>query len=169
MAINATPGASDADSYVTVDEADSYFFGSKKATWIALETLAKEALLKEATRLLDQFFDWSGAIEPSSVQSLRWPRIGAYDADKRLIAKDVIPVSVKQGTIEWALQLQQNGGFDVSSNNLDVLRVGPIRLEFKEGTKDDSFPKFVVDLVSSVGSLKSVSTGGIGQPKLVRT
>lgn len=169
MAINAIPGDSAADSYVTVNEADSYFFGSKKAIWDALQVSAKEALLKEATRLLDQFFDWSGDIELDSVQSLRWPRVGAYDVDNRLISNTTIPIAVKQGTIEWALYLQQNGTFDVSSNNLDVLRVGPIRLEFKNGTKDDSFPKFVVDLVSSVGSLKSVSTSSIGQPKLVRT
>lgn len=169
MAIIATPGAINADSYVTVEEANGYFFGSKKAAWDAIQTSDKEARLKEATRLLDQFFDWSGSINKDSQQSLRWPREGAYDQDKRLIPDDVVPTAVKQGAFEWALHLQQNGTFDVTTNDLDVLRVGPIRLEFKDGAKGDSFPKFVIDIVSSVGSLKSVSTAGVGQPKLVRT
>lgn len=169
MAINATPGSPTADSYVDVTESDSYFFGSKATTWAALSISAKEALLKEATRLLDQFFDWSGDIELDSTQSLRWPRVGAYDADRRLIASNVVPKAVKQGTIEWAYQLNASGGFTVSSNSLDVIKVGPIRLDFKDGANESSFPKMVIDIVSSVGSLKSVSTSSVGQAKLVRT
>lgn len=169
MSLDSTPGGNLADSYVSVAEADVYFFGAKKALWDALDTSAKEPLLKEATRLLDQFFDWSGTIDPVSTQSLRWPRINAYDQDERLIPSTDIPKAVKYGTIEFALYLNTNSGFDPSVNNLQLVKIGPIRLDFKAGSNDNSFPKMVMDLVSSVGSFKSVSMSSIGQPRLVRT
>lgn len=169
MAINATPGDPTADSYVTVNEADTYFFGTRATTWGAQNTSAKEALLKEATRLLDRFFDWSGDLIQGTTQSLRWPREGAYDEDARLIDSTIIPKAVKEATIEWAYAIMSSGGFDVSTNSLDVVKVGPIRLEFKDGVDQSSFPKMVIDILSTVGSLKSVSMSGVGQAKLERT
>jgi hypothetical protein len=57
MALDATIGGSTANSYVTVNEADTFFSShyslTKASTWAALSTAQKESALKRATQILD--------------------------------------------------------------------------------------------------------------------
>lgn len=171
MSFDSTVGGASSNSYVSTAEADAYFALNlgKKATWNAVtDPSAKEALLQEATRLLDMYFDWNGRIA-TPTQKLRWPRVGAYDADRRPVADDVIPDAIKIGTYEFAFYVLDNNGYSVDPNELNSLRVGPIRLDFSRSIRDESFPRSVKDAVVDFGSFKGTGAGGLQQVKLVRT
>jgi hypothetical protein len=57
MALDATVGGSSSDSYVTVNEADTFFSShyqtAKTSTWSVLSSAQKEAVLRRATQILD--------------------------------------------------------------------------------------------------------------------
>lgn len=77
MALIATPGSAAADSYVSLDEALSYFENKRINISDYLEASDEtggthEQLLRQATLLLDQF-DYVGD-EVYETQSLKWPR-----------------------------------------------------------------------------------------------
>jgi len=169
MSLDTTPGGSTADSYGSVSEADLYFsIGYKKTAWNLLSTPDKEALLKESTRLLDQFFEWEGSIKSDSVQSLRWPRSYVYDIDGRLVSDSIIPNQVKWATFELAYYVDESDGFDIEENVIDSIKVGPITAKFSNTVKDPSFPRIVTDLLIPLGSTTFVSSNQVKQVKLVR-
>lgn len=140
MAINSIPGDPSANSYISIAEADDYFYGVlNSSAWPKYDgyidneetLLKKEASLRESTRVLDSLFRWYGSVS-SSNQALRWPRTGTIDSDGRSIPNDIIPKQIKDGTCELALFLLQGGGLTVSESNLTRLKVGPIGLDFSE-------------------------------------
>lgn len=170
MSLISTPGANNANSYVSLAESNAYFASSfGKSSWSAVIDATKEIVLIEATRLLDQFFDWNGEIDSSSTQSLRWPRIKAYDADGRVIDETIVPVLVKNATCELAYYINTTGGFDLSENALDKVKVGPITIDFSQSVRPTSFPKIVIDMLASMGGYTVTSANGIKMVNLVRT
>jgi hypothetical protein len=123
VTIVATPGASNANSYITEAEATSYFAARLPLSppWSAAAD--KTAALAMATRVLDMLAvphrtlrrvdgvsyyytsrQWTGAIA-SSTQALAWPRTGMYDRFGREIASTVIPSELKDAQAELAGQL----------------------------------------------------------------
>lgn len=115
MTLVTTPGASNADSYASLAEADAYFLARGVTAWTGADA-AKEAALRRATSYLDnQYRDrWIG-VRTAQAQALAWPRVdggrGRYrgftqyltDADGFDIASDAVPVQVKQAAMEAAL------------------------------------------------------------------
>lgn len=72
MAIVATPGAVNANSYNTLAEIESYFDGRVGAdAWYELSAQQDEAAI-QSTRMLDQY-DYVGS-PVSEMQALKWPR-----------------------------------------------------------------------------------------------
>ena len=57
MALNTIPADKDADSYITITEADSYFadFYYGDTVWSAASTALKENALRMATKIIDRF------------------------------------------------------------------------------------------------------------------
>jgi hypothetical protein len=109
----ATPGASDANSYVIVEEADAYFGARLGAdAWEALETEADKAkALIAATRRVDQEQFRGRLVKPlvgssssGPKQALQWPRWVTLD-DGTTLDHTQIPRIVKDGTCEEALAL----------------------------------------------------------------
>ena len=103
MPLIATPGAANANSYITVAEADAYFethlYGEE---WIAMDDEDKEKALYMAARLLDQY-DWKGLKANNSTQALRWPRSLVLDREGWFyLDSATIPVFLKQATAELA-------------------------------------------------------------------
>ena len=169
MALTITPGAPDANSYVSVAEAAGYFSLSYNRTaWSEAGNSDKEKSLAEATRLLDLFVDWIGEIA-TDTQALRWPRVGVVDMDGRIVSDLTVPQSIKNITCELAYNILVNSGFDVSENTVDKLRVGPISVDFDVQQKSNGFTKLVRDAISHWGSLNMPSSSGVGTAKLVRT
>lgn len=105
MAIVATVGAANANSYLTVEQADAYLADRLGAeAWAALDG-QKETALKQATRELDRH-RFKGC-RANSDQALQFPRL----EQKQLLNE--IPPEVKQACAEQALWLAQhaaNGG-----------------------------------------------------------
>jgi len=80
MALITTPSDPNADSYVTLAEADAYFLNrSDVANWSALSDEQKEAVLKLATKHIDTFRFHGEEIRPTpnwyrDKQNLKFPR-----------------------------------------------------------------------------------------------
>lgn len=115
------PPASNANSYLTVAEAQTYFDSrAPVAGWENADS--QEALVIMATRTLDMLLSgsriyvpgtkgqvgyyrigprWSGAPTTTS-QPLAWPRTGMYNRNGGAIADNVIPQDLKNATAELA-------------------------------------------------------------------
>lgn len=68
-------GKSDAESYISVADADIYFSNRGNAAWATLTTTVKEQLLRKATDYLVQVYRmrWKG-VRVSATQALDFPR-----------------------------------------------------------------------------------------------
>lgn len=113
MSLVTTPGASNADSFASVAEADSYFSSRGVATWVGT-TSDKEIALRRATDYFENQYRnrWIGA-RATQAQALSWPRLAGnfrygrvdvlYDIDGFPIASNIVPDQVKRATFEAAL------------------------------------------------------------------
>jgi hypothetical protein len=118
-------GRADAESYVSVANADAYHSNFGNTTWTGADPL-KEAALRRATRYIDGFYrlQWKG-YRRMSTQALEWPRVEVYDPSGWYVASDAVPVVVKQATCEAALrELVLPGAL-----NPDLERGGAIKAE----------------------------------------
>ena len=96
-------GITNANAYVSVAEADSYFQARNNPSWSTRTTADKEKAILYATSFLDGVFYWLGHIKKFE-QSLGWPRILVYDKDHRPIGSDSVPQRVKDAACELALE-----------------------------------------------------------------
>lgn len=116
MALVVTPGASNADSYAALADADAYFTARGVAAWTGTDA-AKENALRLGTAYLDNAYRdrWIG-VRVNQDQALAWPRcraepirtsvsitIALIDTDGFEIATDAIPVQVAHAAMEAAL------------------------------------------------------------------
>lgn len=121
MTLETTAGATDADSYASIAEADAYFTSRGIAAWTGSDSLKESALRKGTTYLENQYRDrWKG-YRTEQAQALAWPRIGAggdarwrvpgetfaiygiIDSDGFEIPTNAVPQQVKNATMEAAL------------------------------------------------------------------
>ncbi|MES2360043.1 MAG: DnaT-like ssDNA-binding protein [Gemmatimonadota bacterium] len=152
--IISTPGASNANSYLTVVEADAYYDtrvpGVVFDAWDGADS--KEALLINATRMLDKlllpdvkelFYQngvayyrvhpaWTG-LPATTVQRLCWPRSSMFDQNGNAIGTNVIPEDLKFATAEFAGQLgvaDRQLDNDVVLQGLKSVKAGSVALSF---------------------------------------
>lgn len=165
----ATPGASNANSYVTADEATAYFEGRLPIPeWDDVDSV--EAVLVMATRLMESMFSpsrrlirgktpsesyylirptWTGA-PASTTQRLMWPRTGMYDRNGNAISSTIIPQELKDATIELAGHLAKGDrtiDSDVIIQGLTSVKAGSVSLSFKD--QFDAI-KVIPDIVASL-------------------
>jgi len=105
MALKTTPMATDADSYVTLAEANDYL--ATNPLFMALADSDKETLLKKATMQIDsmRFFGEKSKYD----QALSFPRI-KEDYYGMPITETEIPVKVKFATCEQAAYILSESG-----------------------------------------------------------
>jgi hypothetical protein len=140
ITIVATAGASNANSYITLAEADAYLDGRLNVgAWTAATTDTKNRALVEAQRTLTPL-PWAGS-RTTDTQALAWPRqyVANPDAPLPLTAvarenltpayvvyyeDDVIPVRLKEAQAELALEFLKAGTTDlaVADSTADVIR-----------------------------------------------
>ena len=78
-------GRTDANSYATVADADSYFDAHLYASaWTAATPDTKAAALVMATRLVDSQYQFNG-FRAHDAQALQWPRERCPDPDRNLV------------------------------------------------------------------------------------
>ncbi len=145
-------GLSNADSYVSVAQADSYvsdtFFSGE---WVTNDTTTKEKLLKNATRLIDSFFDFNGE-KSVATSSLRWPRTGVYDKDGIEISSALVPKGIIFATIEMAIALQANNFVgENESRGVSSVKVDAIEIQFERSEKTLKIPSSVTHYIRGLG------------------
>jgi hypothetical protein len=73
-------GIANANSYISVGDADAYQLNRGRSAWAALDADAKSSALIQATEFVDSTFAWIGK-RKTSTQALKWPRIYGLDSD----------------------------------------------------------------------------------------
>ena len=99
-------GISNANSYVSVEDADTYFADREDpADWTGADTARKEAAIIAATSYLDNKFRlrWSGR-RSFEIQALSWPRQNVEDYDGFTLASNALPERLKFAVIEIAVR-----------------------------------------------------------------
>lgn len=125
-----------ANTYVTVAEADAYWADRNQSLWAALSPAEKEASLVIAAQYLEWNFDWLGSRINSTTQAMVWPRWlpDGLDSDLRFINSNVIPPRVKFAQIELAY-LQSQGELqpntDVGGLPIEV-QLGPLSVKYSQ-------------------------------------
>lgn len=135
MALNVEngSGSTDADSYVTLEEATAYLakYGFDEDTsWSAATDAQKEDAIRRATQeyLEGIYYNaWRGSIRTYS-QKLSWPRTGAHDDAGRTINSNEVPDQIKEASALVALNVLQ--GNAIISDGYDR---GGITRETKKG------------------------------------
>jgi|GEM_PF-802592 hypothetical protein len=144
LTLVATPGAADANTYCTFEEAKAIL--AKKlyhANWDEASDYDKKIALVMATRLLDDLVDWDGSVY-SSTQALRFPRYSVYTPDGRLLEYNMIPGFLKEATAVFAdALLAEDLTLDPATKGFNSLKVGPISIDVNRLDRKNIVPKSV--------------------------
>lgn len=129
MALDTTIGGPNADSFVSLADANSYHNARlHNDEWDDASPTEREVALKWATRLLDGV-DWLGR-QWSDTQALRWPRIEVPDREGSYWDYDEIPKFLREATSELAwLLLISDPTRDADTKGFHMVKVGPITLQ----------------------------------------
>ena len=101
-------GKSNANSYLSVADADTYQSNRSNATWAALSTADKEVALIKATDWIEASFKvrWLGYRINNSM-SLSWPRYDVVDYDGYVIAATAVPAQIQDVTAIMGYEASQ--------------------------------------------------------------
>lgn len=161
-------GKSDAESFISVVDASTYFTARGNTTWDALdtgeETAAREAVLRKATDYMTAVYRdrWEG-VRYTEDQALCWPRAGVV-RDSWSVDIDEIPTEVKHVCAELALKSASAAlNPDLKQGKVSVT-VGPIKTEYDKNSPQYTRYKFVDNLLAPY--LKGRSSVCVG---LIRT
>ncbi len=153
----ATPGASNATSYVTVAEADTYLEARPNVTaWTLASATDRAVAVITATRLLTPL-SWLGS-RTSRTQALAWPRTACVDPDAPVgytgyrgdesiyFDPAVVPARIKDATCELALEVLKAGTADLATLDGDAglvaKTIGPISKAWGTRGKPQGLARF---------------------------
>jgi hypothetical protein len=172
MALDATLGASTQNSYVTVDEADTYFEDRPYSTkWDTYSEADKPKLLILCSSLLDWYIKWKG-YKTDSDQPMEWPRSDVVLKDGTELDDDVLPVAVKKAVYELALSTLEKGKdrtLDDDLLGLEQLKVASLSLRAKPDkwgkrtTATEVIPEKVYQILTDLRS-----SSAFGSVRLIR-
>jgi hypothetical protein len=125
----------DAESFISVTDADTYFTKRGNTTWAALTEAVKEANLRKATDYMEQVYrlSWAG-YRHSEAQALSWPRDEVPRVDFTYLNhlsyydNDIVPNEVKNACAELAFRasvadLSPDIGQRVLREKVDVIEI----------------------------------------------
>lgn len=164
MALITTVGAANADSYVTIAEADTYCESHGITAWSDLDDDDEKApALRKATQFMDGKF--RGLIKGRKAdadQALAFPRVGCSDEDGNEFDDDVIPAVWKYATIEAAAREADSAGtlFPDLERETSSEKVGPIAVSYVAGAEVKTELTVVDNLVSGLLLTGSASSFG---------
>lgn len=146
-------GLANANSYLSVSDADTYWANRANSTWAAYTTDQKAAALIMATQYLDANYKWRGGLA-TSTQALGWPRDLEFDNEGRTITG--VPQKVKHATAEMAIVAAANGSLlptaSGGSGSVKREKVGPLEVEYtSEGVSSDDAYTYVQLLLAGLG------------------
>ena len=143
--IRDTAGASDANSFAALADAQAYFGERVGAdAWEdASEPQQKKALITATRRLNALTFV---GYKTSDTQALVWPRIGAFDESGYEYDNAAVPEPVKEATYEVALKVLTDGadGSDPLADSdlaqFSRAKVGPLEVDINHAHKPAKTP-----------------------------
>jgi hypothetical protein len=166
MALDATAGGANANSYCTVAEADTYHTTHLYAEdWTSAVLAKKEAALIWATRLLDEQIAWKGDVV-TQIQALRWPRSGVLDRDGRYyFDQTLVPAFLQQAAAEFARHLLAGDRTAERSIGITSVVADTVEVVFDKTDQKPFVPPAVRSMVEPYGELAGP---GSGTARLVR-
>ena len=129
-------GKSDAESFISVADASTYFTARGVTTWDALdtgeETVNREAALRKATDYLTAVYRdrWEG-VRYTETQALDWPRAGVV-RDSWAVDTDEVPIEVQNAEAELALKSASDDLLADQTQGVVKEKVGVIEVEYSE-------------------------------------
>lgn len=99
-------GIANANAYAAVAFVDGYHTDRLNTAWTDIsDTTLKQAAIIKATDYIDYRWDFIGDRKKSfQLQSLKWPRIGAWvRVDEKELLSDQVPLVVQYACAEYAL------------------------------------------------------------------
>lgn len=162
-------GLANAESFVSVADADTYHGNRGNTAWAALTTGQKEQDLRKATDYMEQVYRmrWAG-YRKTTTQALSWPR---YDVPLEDVgygyafyASDSVPQIVKNACAELALKAATDELAPDIDQRVTREKVGPLEVEYAENGVQYTQYRAIDNMLAPV--LESV--GGVFR-KVVRT
>ena len=121
-----------ADSYVSIVFADSYFIAHGFSSWAEMPEEDKEIALIKATEFVDASFDWRGK-KATSVQALAFPRTGLVDNDGYTV--EGVPYKIKQAVCD-AIMASADFATGDEEGAVTAVKVGPISVSYDASKKE---------------------------------
>lgn len=157
-------GMDDADSYISLADADAYHTAhGSPAAWTAATDATKESALRMATVWLDAHFRWIGVIFDGD-QALGWPRSGAVDRERRVLSSDIVPTRVAEACAHLALY-HLSAALDAALERGDMVQsvtVGPVSIVYADGAPPGTSMPYIRAMLSGI------SRGGANQVVMER-
>lgn len=150
MIVENGTGLPNADSYVSVEFADSYFSARGVSSWVSLTNEQKEQALICGTDFIDNIYHWKGK-KATTEQALRFPRVNLVDYEGQTI--EGIPTCLKQATCDASL-LKANGTelFQTKNENGDVVSETITTLSFTYSKNEKSEATTQTTLYDSINT-----------------
>jgi hypothetical protein len=127
-------GMSNAESYISVADADAYHAARNATLWATLTTSDKEAALRRGVDYLMQAYRtrWKG-YRAQALQALDWPRnsvVLSDTASQYVVPYNTIPVEVKNACAEIALRAAAGPLAGDLKQGVVEKTVGPLRVKY---------------------------------------
>jgi len=155
-------GLPDADSYVSVAEADAYNEDFAITAWAGRSLASKEAALRRATRYIDASrFPYRGS-RASATQARQWPRQGASERNGPKIGNTTVPRAIKEAVLAISNHAAENDleGVLERGGMVKSESVGSISVTYADGAPAGSTFESVENLIGHL--LRDYSLNGAG-------
>ena len=148
MIVEDGTGLPNADSYVSVEFADTYFSARGVSVWATLTNTVKEQLLIKATDFIDNIYQWNGKRE-FETQALRFPRVNIFDYEGEEIKG--IPTCLKQAVCDASLIANGNELFQTQEANGQVVseKIGELAFTYANGKKETVTSSTLYDSINT--------------------
>jgi hypothetical protein len=157
-------GLSDAESFISEEDAERYFVDRGITTWSAAELVDRIAALRRASAFLTAAYVWQGIRVRQRLQALAWPRYGMVDRELYPILATEIPVELKQACCEIALaELSDPGCMNPSvvlAQQARAEQVGDIRVEYTNTYSSPNASRPVLTIVNDLLAPFLANQGG---------
>lgn len=143
-------GLPDAEAYISIADADTYFAARGNAAWAALDTSAKESALRLGADYMEGAYAarWKGC-RVSPGQALSWPRDGVVVSGYAL-PDDAVPLAVARANAELAVRASTGALLADQGAQVTQETVGPISVTYAANARQDTRYAAVDALVASL-------------------
>lgn len=153
MALNSTSGASDANSYASIIEADTFHSERGDEGWSALDLSVREQKLIKATDYIDARYRFKG-VPDTNPQALANPRFEEEGLHPALV-KATIMLAARIDELSF----ERNGQDGIVSESKTLAGVGNKSTTYSS-KPSDPFP-FITSLLSEIATRRSAAAGNI--------